>query len=354
MKNFNFFLLRVSVLAVLVLISSCSTVSYKDVYPILQDGKYDSEFPYKGASDELREISQTVHRIHSSTFYKTYTFDRSANLTDKNLKTSDLKSLANSEGYADQSTSGTGTAIYFNEGKVGILTCAHLVQFPDTVISYLPDDQGSFTEFIQVIFIKERQVIYAAGFPEGGEFELLAADRRSDLAFIGKDYKILSDLKFPFLTYPVGKAKELDWGSFVYLFGYPINYQMVTKAIVSNPNRDEYGSFLVDAVVNNGMSGGIVLAIKDGVPNFEMVGMIQWVPEEEENILVPQKLTNNDKYNPIVPYEGEEYVKRFSSIRYGIARVISVEAIIEFFKKNRNLLNEKKYYLDSFILKKED
>jgi hypothetical protein len=82
--------------------------------------------------------------------------------------------------------------------------------------------------------------------------------------------------------------------------------------------------------------------------------MIQWVPEEEENVLVPKKLTNNEKYNPIVPYEGEEYVKRFSSIRYGIARIISVEAIIEFLKKNRDLLIEKKYYLDSFILKNEE
>ena len=136
--------------------------------------------------------------------------------------------------------------------------------------------------------MKERQSIYVAGFPEGSEFELLVSDKKSDLAMIGKDYKTLSDLRFPVFHYPVGKGKELDWGSFVYIFGYPINYQMVTKAIVSNPNRDEYGSFLVDAVVNNGMSGGIVLAIRDGVPNFEMVGMIQWVPEEEENILVPK------------------------------------------------------------------
>lgn len=352
MKRKKSFLIILSALLSFFLINSCSTVSYKDVYPILQDGKYDSEFPYKGASDELREISQTVHRIHSSTFYKTYTFDQSANLTIKNLKNVDLKSIAISEGYVDQSTSGTGTAIYFNEGKVGILTCAHLVQFPDTVISYFPNDKGTFTDKIQVMFIKERQVIYAAGFPEGGEFELLTADRRTDLALIGKDYKILSGLRFPVFKYPLGKAKELDWGSFVYLFGYPINYQMVTKAIVSNPNRDDRGSFLVDAVINNGMSGGIVLAIRDGVPNFEMVGMIQWVPEEEENILVPKKLTNNEKYNPIVPYEGEEYVKRFSSIRYGIARVISVEAILEFFTKNRDLLNEKKYFFDSFLQRK--
>jgi hypothetical protein len=85
------------------------------------------------------------------------------------------------------------------------------------------------------------------------------------------------------------------------------------------------------------------------VPNFEMVGMIQWVPEEEENILAPQKLNNNEKYNPIVPYEGEEYVQRLSSIRYGIARVISSEAILEFLGKNKEILYGKKYYLDAFI-----
>ncbi|HEY6437219.1 MAG TPA: serine protease, partial [Ignavibacteriaceae bacterium] len=299
--------------------------------------------------DELRNISLTVQRIHTSIFYKTYTFDEDATLKKDNLKTIDFKKLAISEGFADQSTSGTGTTIYFNEGRIAILTCAHVVQFPDTVISYFPSPDGNFTENIQAIFIRERKSIYVAGFPEGSEFELLIVDNKNDLALIGKDYKILSNLRFPVFTYPTGKAKELDWGTFVYVFGYPINYQMVTKAIVSNPNRDDYGSFLVDAVVNNGMSGGLVLAIRDGVPNFEMVGMIQWVPEEETNVLVPKKLNNNEKYNPIVPYEGEVNVQRFSSIRYGIARVISSEAILEFLRKNNEILFGKKYYLDAFI-----
>lgn len=341
--------LAASFIFISLLLFACSTVSYKEMYPILADGKYDSEFPYKGASDELKEISSTVQRIHSSVFYKTYTFDENSNLTSEDLKNTSLRSVAISEGYADQSNSGTGTVIYFNEGKVGILTCAHVVEFADTIISYFSDSEGSFTKYIQVIFIKESQSIYAAGFPEGSEFELLVSDKKSDLAIIGKDYKILSDLRFPVFNYPIGKGKELDWGSFVYIFGYPIHQQMVTKAIVSNPNRDEFGSFLVDAVVNNGMSGGIVLAIRDGVPNFEMVGMIQWVPEEEENILVPKALKNNERYNPIVPYKGGEYVKRFSSIRYGIARVISAEKISSFIKENASILNEKKYYLDRFM-----
>lgn len=349
MKRIKAKSLATSVICFLLLLSACSTVNYKEIYPILADGKYDSEFPYKGASDELREISSTVQRIHSSVFYKTYTFSEEINLILDNLKNINLRSAAISEGYADQTNSGTGTVIYFNEGKVAILTCAHIVEFPDTIISYFPNSEGGFTKYIQVIFIKERQSIYVAGFPEGSEFELLISDKKSDLALIGKDYKILSDLRFSVFNYPIGKGKELDWGSFVYIFGYPINNQMVTKAIVSDPNRDEFGSFLVDAVVNNGMSGGIVLAIRDGVPNFEMVGMIQWVPEEEENILAPKALKDNEGYNPIVPYKGDQYVKRFSSIKYGIARVISAEKISSFLKENRSILIYKKYYLDRFM-----
>ncbi|MBT8378989.1 MAG: serine protease [Ignavibacteria bacterium] len=334
---------------VFIILPSCSGVTYKEIYPILEDGKYDSEFPYKGASDALREISQTVHRINSTAFYKTYLFNRSAALTKENFNEKNLENITISEGYADQSTSGTGTAVFFSEGKIAILTCAHVVDDPDTIISFFTSEEGQLTEYIEGVFIKERQTIYAAGFPEGSEFEILVTDEKRDLAVIGRDYKSLSGLKFPVFNYPLGLAKELDWGSFVYVFGFPINYQMVTKAIVSNPNRDEYGSFLIDAVINNGMSGGTVLAIRDGVPNFEMVGIIQWVPEVEENVLAPKKLKNNERYNPIIPYEGEKYVQRASQIRYGIARVISLEAIKNFFQENKETLYEKKYFFEKFM-----
>ncbi|MCK7529465.1 MAG: hypothetical protein MZV64_73890 [Ignavibacteriales bacterium] len=63
---------------------------------------------------------------------------------------------------------------------------------------------------------------------------------------------------------------------------------------------------------------------------------------------MPKALKNNERYNPIVPYKGEEYVKRFSSIRYGIARVISVEAIKAFFINNKEMLYEK--ILHNFFL----
>ncbi len=94
MKKMKFISFILSVSGILFLLNSCSTASYKEIYPILADGKYDSEFPYKGASDELREISSTVQRIHSSVFYKTYTFDENANLTAENLKNTNLRSVS--------------------------------------------------------------------------------------------------------------------------------------------------------------------------------------------------------------------------------------------------------------------
>ena len=333
----------------LIILSSCSGISYDQIYPILHDGKYDSEFPYKGSSEQLEKISKSVHRINSTGFYKTFTFAIQDSVTQKNIGTKNLESIALVSGYADQSTSGSATAIYSLEGKIVLLTCAHVVNYPDTVFSFFYNDSGEKTDFIQSILIKDNQRVYAAGFPEGSKLEILAIDEKNDLALIGRDYHALSGIRFPFFDYPNGKAKELEWGTFVYVFGYPINFQMVTKAIVSSPNRDSQGSFIIDAVVNRGASGAIVLAIKDGVPNFELVGIVQWVPEEEENILVPSKSKNSTQYNPLVPYTGEVFVKRFSSIRYGIARVISIELIKEFISNNLIKLSTENYDLNSFL-----
>jgi hypothetical protein len=264
-----------------------------------------------------------------------------------------LSELAVTEGYADQTSSGTGTIIYSGIGKVALLTCAHIINYPDTIVSYFADADGNKTEFVDVILIKESQYVYVAGFRGNSQVEILAMDTELDLAIIGRNYGAFSDAVFPVFNYPLGKAKELEWGTFVYVFGYPLSYLMITRAIVSTPNKDESGSFVLDAVVNRGSSGALVLAIKDGVPNFELVGIVQWVPEEDTNILTPKKLKNNEVYNPIVPYTGKEYVKRYSSIRYGIANIISIETVIGFLEKNRQVLNEKKFFFYEFLTEQQ-
>jgi hypothetical protein len=166
-----------------------------------------------------------------------------------------------------------------------------------------------------------------------------------DLALLGKKYGSQAGIHLPVFNYPMGKAKEVEWGTFVYLVGYPINFKMITKAIVSSPMRDESGSFIVDAVINPGFSGGLVLAIRDGVPNFEFIGLVQWVPEDTENMIVPEALKNNASYNPVVPYKGDVFVRKHSTIKYGIAKIIPVETVLNFINQNKAYLIQQGYYI---------
>jgi hypothetical protein len=325
--------------------TSCSFTTYEKVYPTLGDGKYDSEFPYKSTSDELNKISETIQRVNTTAFYKIYLFDETKNFTLNDITNKRLSEIASKEALADNSSSGTAVTVYSENGNVALLTCAHTITFPDTIIAYKFDALGNTTIYIESISIKEKQIIYVAGFPEGSQVEVLAIDTHSDIALIGRKYGAQKGIFFPAFNYPIGRAKEVEWGTFVYLVGYPINFKIITKAIVSSPRRDEAGSFLVDAVINPGFSGGLVLAIRDGVPNFELTGMVQWVPEEEESLIYPENLKSKTSYNPVVPYEGNLYVRKHSSIRYGIAKIIPVESIMIFLNRNKSYLNEKGFYI---------
>ncbi|HEX7357191.1 MAG TPA: serine protease [Ignavibacteriaceae bacterium] len=327
------------------ILTGCSSVTYEKIYPTLQDGKYDSEFPYKSTSEELTKISETLQRVNSTAFYKIYTFHENDRITLNELKGKELNKIASNEAFADNSSSGTAITVFSQNGNVALLTCAHIITFPDTILAYKYDEFGFATKYIESISIKEKQVIYIAGFPEGSQVEVLAKDDHSDIALLGKKYRTQDGVFLPAFNYPIGKAKEAEWGTFVYLVGYPINFKMITKAIVSSPRRDDDGSFLVDAVINPGFSGGFVLAIRDGVPNFEFIGMVQWVPEEDESLIYPENLKTKATYNPVVPYNGKLYVRKHSSIRYGIAKVIPVESIMTFLLQNKSYLNDRGYFI---------
>ena len=69
-----------------------------------------------------------------------------------------------------------------------------------------------------------------------------------------------------------------------------MGHKMITRGIVSNTRDDKSDSFLIDALFNRGFSGGIILAIRDGVPNFELVGMAKSVSAKNEYLLTPYPL----------------------------------------------------------------
>lgn len=341
----------VIILIALLALISCRSTIQKYIYPTLGDGKYDSEFPYRNSSEQLEAITKSVKMINCMAFYVSYQFNKNSNLKLDNIGNVNFKERAINSTYYTNTASGTSTIINNEEGKIVLLTSAHIVNFADTIITYFKDYDGKFTNQIESISIKERQTNYIPDFPLPGDVDILLVDKILDVALLGKNYGKANADKFDLFPYTAGSALELDWGTFVYAIGFPMNYKMITKAIVSSPNRDNNGSFLIDAVFNRGFSGGIVLAIRDGVPNFELVGLVNTVPAVSEYIVTPDAKENEWNYNPTVPYTNNLYVKQSSNIRYGITKVTPIDLILKFIEKNQRLLENKGFYIDKFLKK---
>jgi hypothetical protein len=329
---------------------SCSTPVYREVYPTLSDGQYDSEFPYRGCSKQLEAMGETVKMVSCIAYYKSFSFTaderiRLVDITDMLLASHDRRAV-----FVNSSTSGTATVIGYDDHRVLMLTCAHVVSFQDTTITFHTDGIGRPTPYLKSIGFKTKQVNYVAVFPEGGEMEILAVDRAADLAILGRRFAVDPTPPVPVFSYPLGKARDLEWGSFVYLFGYPSGYRMVTKGIVSSPNKDRHGAFLLDAVFSRGFSGGIALGIRDGIPNFELVGIVRAVSAKSSFILTPRLDGELPEFDPTVPYTGDVYVERKTEIEYGIIQAVPAELVRSFLDEQSGALAARGYHVAPTLL----
>lgn len=304
--------------------------------------EYTTIFPNNDVAIELEQISKSLKLINNLTFYKAYIYLDST-ITDKNLKDINLLQKASITNTISKTSSGTATIISVSSNKVALLTAAHIISYPDTVISYFITD-GKQSKYIESILYKERQKIYS-DLPEGGLLKIIAKDDKNDIAIIGNSFDDVTPIKFPVFNFNFGRAKELKWGSFVYLLGFPMHNKMVTSGIVSNPNYDGTGNFLVDALINRGSSGGLVLAIRGTAPNFELVGIVSSVPAEKRFVLTPNNPTREINFLPGTQYIGEMTVEQLDGIKYGIGRIVSSEKVLEFIKRNESLLYSQGYVL---------
>ena len=329
--------------------TSCSKLIYKNIAPALDDGEYDSDFGYDNFSARIEEIGNSVKLLNTIVFYESYIINSDLRVTLADIKNESLRDIAVKAGGFDRTSSGTATVVYSEENRVALLTPAHIVAFPDTIVTYRLDDKGDFTQYLQSVSYIVRQSFYIPGIPEGGRVEVLAEDKEADIAIVGKKYDFSDQKIFPVIRYPAGKARDLKWGTVVYIMGYPFNFKMVTKALVSSPNKDSHAGFLLDAVINRGFSGAVVLAIRDGLPNFEIVGMVNWTAGEKEYSLKPSSESFDYDFIPIIPYKGESFIEPKINIKYGITKAVSIESIQEFINKKRDILLKKGYNADIIL-----
>lgn len=212
-----------------------------------------------------------------------------------------------------------------------------MINFPGSIKSFYLTDEEKRSGFLKSFSVIVKQDIYVVPSYEEGNFEVILEDKELDAAILKKKITNEPKIKSKVFNMPLGKAEELNWGIFVYVFGFPANYKMISKAIVSSPNYDKKSSFIIDAVSNQGLSGGIVLAIRDGVPTFELVDMVLSAPAAYEYVLRPHK---NSEVVIGSEYKGALIPDAQRNIKYGITKVLSIEAILALIEKNKKLLQQ--------------
>jgi len=340
-------LLAATVLGLLV-ISGCTRPNFTVTLPTVADGQYDSEFPYRHGSKELGEIAESVMMVNCIAYYRSYVFAPEARLNDPTLTEDEAQAQATEKIFYSRSASGTATCLFKDASKFALLTCAHIVDFPETIVTYYKDRTTGRNISIQSIAYKDRQSNYIAEHPACSNLQILLLDEKLDIAIIGKTLRGSEMPLIPVFSYPLGSARELNWGNFVYLAGFPRGQKMMTTAIVSDPNRDRFGSFLVDAAFNRGFSGGLVLALRDGIPNFELVGIAKSAAAEYLYLLTPPSDFDQSMYDPNLPYNGELRVEYRADIQYGVTNVVPIESILVLLKENEDYFDKLGYNFRPF------
>ena len=123
----------------LLLIYAFPACSYKTGNQILKQSnaaKYRTSFPAGNVSSELENIFQSVKQIKNYSSYRTYVFDENTRVTLKDLNSDGLLERTRAGIVTNDATSGTALIIFSDGKRIALLTCAHAVKAPDTIIEW--------------------------------------------------------------------------------------------------------------------------------------------------------------------------------------------------------------------------
>ncbi|PIQ35024.1 MAG: hypothetical protein COW63_02545 [Bacteroidetes bacterium CG18_big_fil_WC_8_21_14_2_50_41_14] len=325
------------------LLSGCAVQRTKGYHDDFANGRYDSKFPSTSISESLDMISESVKKLDCLAFYATYAFNPEDRIQRNMISDEIISKHSISKTISNESVSGTATIVYHSNNLVGLITCAHVIEFPDSLFTW----STKYPDALATVSVIVKQQTYVTGLPDGGPVEIVAMDKVKDIALLSQKLTSTTS-QVQVLHYPIGNTSLFEWGSVVYIVGYPIGNLMVTKALVSNPKKNSKGYFLTDALYNHGISGSPVFAIKDRVPNMEWVGMASSTASTDLVIVKPATEQDNLQ-NGIQPYNGDVYLEKVKLINYGVTYSIPIEEIVIFIRRNRAAIEKVGFDFDTYF-----
>jgi hypothetical protein len=299
---------------------------------------YQTGFPIHDTSAEIERILRSVKRLQVTGHYSTFRFAREDAITAGDLRLRETYDRAIEQFRFDHTKTGTATIISRAGNSFTLITNEHVTRFPDTLVVYYADDPMPAARgqprLVESVSIRVNQQNLVIGLPEPELFRVVARDSVNDIATLIIDVPGAAADLVPVLRVPMGDPSRLVWGSFVYVIGYPRGFRMVTRGIVSDPNRTRDNGFLVDGLFNRGISGGLILAVRGDTGRLEWVGMAHAASAQVEYLLMPERRELED-YGMLVPYDGNLFIDRVSRIDYGITFSVPMTSIQRFLNPSR-------------------
>jgi S1-C subfamily serine protease len=294
---------------------------------------YTTQFPQREVSDLLQQAQNSILRIVTTAYYRTYTF-QDQNITLSDIKTNNPEDIATDYFSTEESTAGTSIVLRYTDEKILLISCDHVVSSPDTVIAYAEGQGIPENTYVESISIKQRQNNLIFTTRQLQSFDIIASNQHTDLALFTAQFDGPKDTLAQPLDFTLGNSAELKLGSFLYVLGFPRGYPMVTRGLASTTENRTSNFFITDALFNPGISGGLVLASKDDFRSFQWVGIARSASASTENILVPQP-TSKKHDRAARPYHGTPFVKEKTRITYGITQTIPINTIKEFISNHQ-------------------
>ena len=299
---------------------------------------YTSAFPTKDVSKNLEKIQRSVVRISSTAQYTTYFFEDEPVIKSQ-LKELNIREIATRRLSETKSSAGTAITISANYNWGMLLTNHHVIDYPDTLFRYAKSNNIEPETQVEAIAIKtdQRDFIFDSSYIT--PFEVINVNQKTDLALLEVN-RSRSRIDLDPLRIKTGNSKKLKLGSVLYIMGYPQGVSMVTRSIVSDPNRDKNSGFLTDALFNKGISGGIILASRNSYNSFEWVGVASSSFAKAEYYLVPDP-SKSYNYNQFDIYEDDLFVELKRQISYGVTEAIPMPTVLKFLENSKPLFNRR-------------
>ncbi|MEX2466088.1 MAG: serine protease [Gemmatimonadota bacterium] len=321
-------------LAVLAWTSACAPSRVIEMGP---SSGYRAAFPTMDMSGQLSSAFRAVKQLQVSVDYRVYSFAEDDAPSGLDLEREDVVARAAATTTVSETRRATAVIVSRSSRGILLLTAAHAVFRPDTIIEYFGPPTRVAVDprrRIRSISIKDVQTNWVLGLPGTRPFAVLAWDAAEDVALIGFRHAGADDLSRAWpLEVPAGDPDDLVPGSFVYVLGYPGGYRMVSRG-VATPKDDGRDGFVIDGNWNQGVSGGAVLAMRGTDEALEWVGMARAAAAVSEQRFVPAEV-DAEQYDPAVPYEGPIFLEDMLRIQYGVTLSVSMTTIRAFIDGHR-------------------